>query len=375
MKRKLAVILCTAVLLGTMAGCVQSAKAERSSTQVSSSAVQTQEEAKQETAVTPSASPETEEEEAVLSLEGVPVEKGAQIAVVAKSEKGEYWERIKEGMEAVVEKINTENGLEKDEKITLTFEGPDDEADVTDQINIIDAVLAENPSVLCLSAIDADSCEAQIDTARENGIPVILFDSGVNSEGITGYCGTDNKAAGALAAKELCEELEEEGQIAVFSQLGKAQNIKQRVEGFTEEIGKHSGVKVVETVYQDELRSGDIKTVIKGIIEQYPNLKGVFCTNMEIADTFLEVLGEYPDLDLKVAGFDGDSGQQKAVEDGTEIGMVSQQPFQMGVETICMALKSLDAGTKGLEEKNIYVDTAWIDADSLGLEEYQKYLY
>ena len=96
---------------------------------------------------------------------------------------------------------------------------------------------------------------------------------------------------------------------------------------------------------------------------------------MEIADTFLEVLGEYPDLDLKVAGFDGDSGQQKAVENGREIGMVSQQPFQMGVETICMALKSLDAGTKGLEEKNIYVDTAWIDADSLGLEEYQKYLY
>ena len=134
-------------------------------------------------------------------------------------------------------------------------------------------------------------------------------------------------------------------------------------------------MKVVETVYQDELRSGDIKTVIKGIIEQYPNLKGVFCTNMEIADTFLEVLGEYPDLDLKVAGFDGDSGQQKAVENGREIGMVSQQPFQMGVETICMALKSLDAGTKGLEEKNIYVDTAWIDADSLGLEEYQKYLY
>ena len=30
----------------------------------------------------------------------------------------------------------------------------------------------------CLSAIDMDSCQAQLEAAEENGIPVIVLDSG-----------------------------------------------------------------------------------------------------------------------------------------------------------------------------------------------------
>ena len=41
----------------------------------------------------------------------------------------------------------------------MTFEGPDNEEDVESQINTIDAVIAENPDVLCISASDMDSCQ------------------------------------------------------------------------------------------------------------------------------------------------------------------------------------------------------------------------
>ena len=69
--------------------------------------------------------------------------------------------------------------IKKDDQITMTFEGPDNEEDVETQINTIDAVIAENPDVLCISASDMDSCEAQLEAAKENGIPVIAFDSNV----------------------------------------------------------------------------------------------------------------------------------------------------------------------------------------------------
>lgn len=49
----------------------------------------------------------------------------------------------------------------------MTFEGPDNEEDVETQINTIDAVIAENPDVLCISASDMDSCEAQLEAAKE----------------------------------------------------------------------------------------------------------------------------------------------------------------------------------------------------------------
>ena len=61
-------------------------------------------------------------------------------------------------MEDAVKAINDAYSFKKDDQITMTFEGPDNEEDVESQINTIDAVLAENPDVLCISAGDMDSC-------------------------------------------------------------------------------------------------------------------------------------------------------------------------------------------------------------------------
>ena len=43
-------------------------------------------------------------------------------------------------------------------------------------------VLTENPVVVCLSAVDMSSCEAQLEAAQEDGIPVVMLDSGVKSD-------------------------------------------------------------------------------------------------------------------------------------------------------------------------------------------------
>ena len=72
----------------------------------------------------------------------VKIEAGSRIAVVSKSTQGEYWKLVKKGMEEAVKAINEAYGFKKDEQITMTFEGPDDEQDVESQINIIDAVIA-----------------------------------------------------------------------------------------------------------------------------------------------------------------------------------------------------------------------------------------
>ena len=50
-----------------------------------------------------------------------------------------------------------------------------------------------------------ESCQAQLETAEENGIPVVVLDSGVVTGTVDSVCSTDNKAAGADAAKKLAE--------------------------------------------------------------------------------------------------------------------------------------------------------------------------
>ena len=123
-----------------------------------------------------------------------PVLAGSRIAVVSKSVSGEFWDMVHKGMEDAVKDLNTAYGFKSDDQIKMTFEGPGDELNVEEQVNTLDAVIAENPSVLCFSASDMNSCQAQLETATENDIPVIIFDSNVSeNELVTGFYGTDNE--------------------------------------------------------------------------------------------------------------------------------------------------------------------------------------
>ncbi len=62
-----------------------------------------------------------------------------------------------------------------------------------------------------------DSCEAQLEAAKENGIPVIAFDSNVAEKKLVkAYRGTDNVQVGKMAAYQLGSALGKMGKVAVF---------------------------------------------------------------------------------------------------------------------------------------------------------------
>ena len=56
-------------------------------------------------------------------------------------------------MQQAIDDLNEEAGFVDDDKIYMTFEAPEHESDAEGQINIVDAVLSENPQVLCLAAM------------------------------------------------------------------------------------------------------------------------------------------------------------------------------------------------------------------------------
>ena len=216
------------------------------------------------------------------------IEEGARIAVVSKCKKGEFWDKVKEGMEAAVKDVNEAYGFKKDKQITMTFEGPDNEEDVESQINTLDAVIAENPSVVCLSAGDMDSCQAQLEAAKENGIPVIAFDSNVSdTKLVRAFRGTDNTQIGKYAAYKLGSAIGKMGNVAVFSAQEKTQSAQERVQGFLDNIANYTDIKVVETIYSDQV--DDMKEAMKEVLDKYPALDGVFCINANVSEMFLEV--------------------------------------------------------------------------------------
>ena len=318
-----------------------------------------------------------EEDESPLIPEidtDIKIHAGSRIAVVSKCVKGEYWKMVKKGMEDAVKEINKAYGYKKDDQITMTFEGPDNEEDVETQINTIDAVIAENPDVLCISASDMDSCEAQLEAAKENGIPVIAFDSNVAEKKLVkAYRGTDNVQVGKMAAYQLGSALGKMGKVAVFSAQQKTKSVQDRVEGFMNNIGKYGDIEVVETIYSDQV--DDMEASMKEVLEKYPTLDGVFCTNADITEMYLNLEKSDEHDAPALVGVDATTKQQEAIRNGEEIGCVSQQPYAMGYQTIWAAVETTAPKKSVVIEKNVLSNPAWIDADCLDDPDYSGYLY
>ena len=320
---------------------------------------------------------EVEEEKSPLIPEiddTLSIEEGARIAVVSKCKKGEFWDKVKEGMEAAVKDVNEAYGFKKDKQITMTFEGPDDEEDVESQINTLDAVIAENPAVVCLSAGDMDSCQAQLEAAHENGIPVIVFDSNVSEKKLVrAYRGTDNVQVGKMAAYRLGSAIGKMGKIAIFSAQEKTKSVQDRVQGFMDNIQKYGDIEVVETIYSDQV--DDMEAAMQEVLEKYPTLDGVFCTNADITELYLEMDKSTESDSIALVGVDATSKQQEAIRKGTEIGCVSQQPYAMGYQTIWAAAETTAPRKSVKIEKNVLINPAWIDASTLDDPESSAYLY
>ena len=318
---------------------------------------------------------DTTEEDRVAAIDtSITLGAGSRIAVVSKATDGEYWKLVRQGMEDAVKDINKAYEFSSDDEISMTFEGPSDEQDIETQVNTLDAVIAENPTVLCMSAGDIESCQAQLEAASENGIPVVVFDSNVSdTKLVRAFRGTDNTQIGKYAAYKLGSAIGKMGNVAVFSAQEKTQSAQERVKGFLDNIANYTDIKVVETVYSDQV--DDMKEAMKEVLDKYPALDGVFCTNAEVSEMFLEVNKDTGENKVAMVGVDATSKQQEAIQKGEELGVLSQNPYAMGYQTMWAAIQSTAPKKETKIDKKVLLDPIWIDAENIKSEDIANYLY
>lgn len=362
MKQVFMGLLCSVLALGMFAGCAREPRttAVAAAAEVLSAQPETSQssESFSENEGIDTASPLPIQADANLNIE-----KGLRIAVVAKSTQGDYWKQMKKQMKETAAYFNEFYGLTGEDAIQVTFEGPDSEADIDVQINTIDAVLAENPSVLCLAAIDMNSCQAQLETAQDNGIPVVLFDSGVKYSTNAAFCATDNKAAGAEAAQKLCAAISENGTATVFAHASYTQTSKDRIQGFRREIRKNHPDVTVANVYTEDMEE-DIQAAIRNVLET-GQTDAIFCTDQAIAEQVLAIQEEYPENTPAIVGFDAGKAQLTAIQEGREIGTIVQNIPLIASQTIQTAVCATAPEQTDHLEKYLNADYLWIDGYNL----------
>ncbi len=275
--------------------------------------------------------------------------------MISKGFQHQFWQAVKQGAEKAAAQYN----------VKITFEGPENESQVDKQLEMLQAALNKKPSALCFAALDSKAAIPLLEKAKAAKIPVIGFDSGVDSDIPLSTAATDNLAAAAAAADKMASLIGGSGEVAIIAHDQTSRTGIDRVKGFTDQIkAKYPNIKIVDTQYGggDQLKSTDLT---KAIIQARPNLKGFFGANEGSALGVLNGVKESGKIGkLVVIGYDSGQQQLDAIRSGAEAGAITQDPIGIGFKCVEAAVKALKGEKlpKNIDTGFHYYDKTNIDA-------------
>ncbi len=283
------------------------------------------------------------------------------IALISKGFQHQFWQAVKAGADQAAAELGA----------TVTFEGPETEAQVDRQMDMLAAALSRGPDAIGFAALDSQAATPLLQQAKDGNIPVVAFDSGVDSDIPLTTATTDNVAAAALAADKMAELIGGEGKVAVVAHDQTSRTGIDRVDGFVNRIKEnYPNIEVVSVQYGagDQLQSTEIT---KSILLANPDLKGIFGANEGSA---LGVANGKTELgsNIVVIGFDSGAAQKGLIESGVMAGAITQNPVGIGYETVKAAIGAL----KG-ETLPAVIDTGfyYYDAETMDDPEIAAVLY
>jgi ribose transport system substrate-binding protein len=283
------------------------------------------------------------------------------IPLISKGFQHQFWQAVKAGADQAGKDLN----------VKVTFEGPETEAMVDKQIDMLSAALSKKPNAIGFAALDSKAAIPLLKKAQAAKIPVIAFDSGVDSDIPLSTATTDNVAASALAADKMAELIGGEGDVAVIVHDQTSRTGIDRRDGFLNQMkNKYPKIKVVSVQYGqgDQLKSTEIA---KTVLQANPNLKGYFGAN---EGSIIGVLNAAKETKRKlvIIGYDSGKQQKAAIADGSQAGAITQNPVGIGYKTVEAAVKAL----KGEKLEKI-IDTGfyWYDKSNMNDPKIAAVLY
>jgi ribose transport system substrate-binding protein len=284
------------------------------------------------------------------------------IPLVSKGFQHQFWQAVKQGADKAAAELNVE----------ITFEGPETEAMTDKQIDMLAAAMAKNPKALGFAALDSRAATSYLQDAQRRGIPVIAFDSGVDSDIPLTTVSTDNVAAAAEAARRMGALIGGTGKVALMVHDQTSGTGIQRRDGFINEMkARYPNVQILEVQYGggDHLRSADLA---KAVINANPDLKGYYGSNEGSIIGVVTAVKELNKSGIVLVGFDSSKTLKDAIRDGTMAGAISQNPVLMGYETVRAAVRALNGETL---PKNIDSGFVWVDKSNLDTPAVQAVMY
>lgn len=323
--------------------------------------------------------------------------------IIVKSFQSSYWQAAVTGINSEKEALG----------VTANANGPDAESDIAPQVQMIMDAINKKPDGIGLAACDQNAVIDALQAAKDAGIPVVLFDSGVPDapEGsVYSLIATDNYGAGATAAENLYAALKDKIAAAEapvrfgeVNQDATGESIISRGLGFIDkiiELATADGYKVAvignEYYVSNCADAGDeaeadiiievavpAQTTVELCATEASNIMnkedliGIFGSNQVSAEGILSananlgILGSDPETTVLAAGFDAGATIKAAVADGTMYGAVTQSPLAMGIKTVDV----LTQIANGEEVSDVSTQGYWYNYENMESDEIAPNLY
>ena len=285
------------------------------------------------------------------------------IPILSKGFQHQFWQAVKKGAEEKATELN----------VTVNFEGPENESQVDKQMEMLQAELDKHPAAICFAALDSKAAVPLLQKFKDQNIPVVGFDSGVDSDIPVTTAATDNLKAAGTAADKLGELIGGSGKVGVIVHDQTSRTGIDRRDGFIKEMQtKYPNIQIVGPQYGggDQLKSTDLA---KAMIQGNPDIKGFFGANEGSAIGVINAVKELNKAgSIVVVGYDSGQAQIDAINSGLMAGAITQNPIGIGQQCVDAAVKAINGESL---PKTIDTGFYWYDKTNINNPEIQAVLY
>ena len=278
------------------------------------------------------------------------------VAVIVKATTSEYWQWVFKG----AEKAGADLGL-KIEKLG----SPKDDA--AQQISILESAAGSKPAAIVISPTIFEALGDPIAAVTDAGIPVIVIDSGANTDRYASFLTTNNEAGGKAAADAMAQCIQERtgkaaGKVAYLTAMAGHESLDSRDKGFKDGLAAYPDLKLVgNRVANNEEAQGMALTA--DMLTKDPDLVGLFADNAQMGTGAGTSISEQKLGDkLCLVAFDADAGEVEHLKEGSIYALIIQDPYMMGYAGVWYGLaaargvrlpKNVDTGVGAVTKANM----------------------
>lgn len=292
------------------------------------------------------------------------------IAVIPKGTTHVFWKSIHAGAIRAQRELNA-SGI----PVEVIWKGPLKEDDRSAQINVVENFIGQKVDGIVLAPLDSKALVAPVIKAERAGIPTVVFDSGIEYDGIVSFAATDNYKGGLMAGECLVKLLGGKGKVIMLRYMVGSASSTAREQGFLDVISRFSQIHLLsEDKYTGATRD-TAYSASQNVLNRYGDeVDGIFMPNESSTNGMLLALRAIGRAggDVKFVGFDGGEQNVQGVESGDLQGIVIQDPFKMGYTAVKLMVQHLQGQSV---EKRVDTGATLVTPDNLNNENIQKLLF